>query len=130
MLLGIIGSLIVGAWPAIKTYGISFLWRTEWDPVQEQFGGLVMIWGTVPQLYVQSRRRSPIPWLMTNAQRMDLILPNWRDVMFESLEKTQPVFLVDFEGDVNLAEIKTKAGLTYQLDHRFGGDRYAIYRRK
>ncbi|KGM39109.1 phosphate transporter permease subunit PstC [Aquabacterium sp. NJ1] len=47
LLVGIIGSLIVGAWPAIKAYGISFLWRTEWDPVQEQFGGLVMIYGTL-----------------------------------------------------------------------------------
>lgn len=47
LLLGIIGSLIVGAWPAIRTYGLSFLWRTEWDPVQDQYGGLVMIYGTL-----------------------------------------------------------------------------------
>ncbi|MGH6649334.1 MAG: phosphate ABC transporter permease PstC, partial [Aquabacterium sp.] len=32
LLLAIIGSLIVGAWPAIREYGFSFLWRTEWDP--------------------------------------------------------------------------------------------------
>jgi phosphate transport system permease protein len=52
LLLGIIGSLIVGAWPAIKTYGLSFLWRTEWDPVQEQFGGLVMIYGTLMTSFI------------------------------------------------------------------------------
>ena len=28
-------------------YGLSFLWPTEWDPVQEKFGGLVMIYGTL-----------------------------------------------------------------------------------
>jgi phosphate transport system permease protein len=47
LLLGIIGSLIVGAAPAIKEYGLSFLWRSDWDPVKDQYGGLVMIYGTV-----------------------------------------------------------------------------------
>jgi phosphate transport system permease protein len=47
LLLAIIGSLIVGAWPAIREYGFSFLWRTEWDPVQDSYGGLVMIYGTL-----------------------------------------------------------------------------------
>jgi phosphate transport system permease protein len=47
LLLGIIGSLVVGAMPAIREYGLSFLWRSEWDPVQNSYGGLVMIYGTV-----------------------------------------------------------------------------------
>ena len=47
LLVAIIGSLVVGAWPAIKEYGLSFLWRSEWDPVQDQYGGLVMIYGTL-----------------------------------------------------------------------------------
>jgi len=47
LLLGIIGSLMVGAWPAIHEYGLSFLWRSEWDPVQDSYGGLVMIYGTL-----------------------------------------------------------------------------------
>ncbi len=47
LLLGIIVSLVVGAMPAIREYGFSFLWRTEWDPVQNRYGGLVMIYGTV-----------------------------------------------------------------------------------
>jgi len=47
LLVGIIISLIVGAWPAISKYGLSFLIRTDWDPVTESFGGLVMIYGTV-----------------------------------------------------------------------------------
>lgn len=47
LLAAIIGSLVVGAWPAIKEYGLSFLWRSEWDPVQNQYGGLVMIYGTL-----------------------------------------------------------------------------------
>lgn len=47
LLAGIIGSLVVGAAPAIREYGLSFLWRSDWDPVKEQYGGLVMIYGTV-----------------------------------------------------------------------------------
>jgi phosphate transport system permease protein len=47
LLAAIIGSLLVGAWPAIKEYGLSFLWRSEWDPVQNRYGGLVMIYGTL-----------------------------------------------------------------------------------
>jgi phosphate transport system permease protein len=47
LLFAIIASLVVGAWPAIAEYGLSFLWNTEWDPVQNKFGGLVMIYGTV-----------------------------------------------------------------------------------
>ena len=47
LLIGIIVSLIDGAMPAIREYGLSFLWRSEWDPVQDQYGGLVMIYGTV-----------------------------------------------------------------------------------
>lgn len=47
MLVGIIVSLFIGATPAIREYGISFLWRSDWDPVQEKFGGLVMIYGTL-----------------------------------------------------------------------------------
>ncbi|MGJ7491289.1 phosphate ABC transporter permease PstC [Variovorax sp. ZT4R33] len=47
MLIGILLSLIVGAWPAITKYGLGFLTSTTWDPVQEEYGGLVMIYGTL-----------------------------------------------------------------------------------
>lgn len=47
LLVAIIASLVVGAWPSIKEYGLSFLWRSEWDPVQDSYGGLVMIYGTL-----------------------------------------------------------------------------------
>jgi phosphate transport system permease protein len=47
LLAGIIVSLLIGAWPSIQAYGPRFLWTPEWDPVQERFGGLVMIYGTL-----------------------------------------------------------------------------------
>ena len=47
LLAAILLSLTISAWPAIHKYGLSFLGRTVWDPVQEDFGGLVMIYGTI-----------------------------------------------------------------------------------
>jgi phosphate transport system permease protein len=47
LLAGIILSLVVGAWPSIREYGLPFLWTAQWDPVQEKFGGLIMIYGTL-----------------------------------------------------------------------------------
>ena len=47
ILLAILVSLTVNAWPAIEKYGLGFLASATWDPVQEEFGGLVMIYGTL-----------------------------------------------------------------------------------
>jgi phosphate transport system permease protein len=47
LLAGIIVSLVIGAAPAIQTYGLGFLLRSEWDPVQDRYGGLIMIYGTL-----------------------------------------------------------------------------------
>ena len=47
MLLAILISLTISAWPAIDRYGLGFLASTTWDPVKEEFGGLVMIYGTL-----------------------------------------------------------------------------------
>jgi phosphate transport system permease protein len=47
LLIAIIVSLAMGAWPSIREFGLPFLWTAEWDPVQNKFGGLVMIYGTI-----------------------------------------------------------------------------------
>jgi phosphate transport system permease protein len=52
LLAGIIVSLVIGAAPAIQAYGLSFLVRAEWDPVQNRFGGLVMIYGTLMSSFI------------------------------------------------------------------------------
>lgn len=52
MLIAILASLTVGAWPAISKYGLSFLTSTSWDPVKEEFGGLVMIYGTLMTSFI------------------------------------------------------------------------------
>ena len=43
----IIASLIVGSLPAIHAFGFGFLSSPEWDPVNEKFGALIPIIGTL-----------------------------------------------------------------------------------
>ena len=52
LLAGIILSLVIGAMPAIREYGLSFLWRSDWDPVKNSYGGLVMIYGTLMTSFI------------------------------------------------------------------------------
>lgn len=47
LLLAIIVSLVVGSMPAIHAFGFSFLTSPEWDPVNDQFGALIPIVGTL-----------------------------------------------------------------------------------
>jgi len=47
ILVGIIASLVVGAWPALSHFGPGFITRIEWDPVNDEYGALIAIAGTV-----------------------------------------------------------------------------------
>jgi phosphate transport system permease protein len=44
---GVILSLIIGALPALSTYGASFLVTERWNPVTEKFGALAPVYGTL-----------------------------------------------------------------------------------
>lgn len=52
LLIAILVSLTISAWPAISKYGLGFLTSTHWDPVKEDFGGLVMIYGTLMTSFI------------------------------------------------------------------------------
>ena len=47
ILAAIIVSLAVGSALTLEKYGFSFIWSPDWDPVQEKFGALVPIFGTL-----------------------------------------------------------------------------------
>ncbi len=48
ILLGaIIIELFIGALPAFRQFGLAFVWTELWDPVADQYGALVPIYGTV-----------------------------------------------------------------------------------
>ena len=46
-LMGIIISLFINAWPAFQKFGLGFVWRVEWDVVNEEFGAAIAIVGTL-----------------------------------------------------------------------------------
>ena len=46
-LVGIIASLFINAWPIFEKFGLQFIWRVEWDVVNEQFGAAIAIVGTL-----------------------------------------------------------------------------------
>jgi phosphate transport system permease protein len=47
LLAAILVSLVIGSELTLKKYGFSFIWSDAWDPVQEDFGALVPIFGTL-----------------------------------------------------------------------------------
>ena len=47
ILSGIIFSLVYGSWPAMRTFGFSFLYEESWNPVTEKFGAIAPIYGTI-----------------------------------------------------------------------------------
>src|SRR2546430_9380825 len=47
LLILLVEGLGSAAWLSIRTFGLGFLWSSEWDPVQYHFGALPAIWGTL-----------------------------------------------------------------------------------
>ena len=47
LLAAIVVSLVIGSQLTLEKYGLGFLWSAEWDPVKEDFGALVPIYGTL-----------------------------------------------------------------------------------
>ena len=44
---GVIIALIIGAWPALSTFGFGFVATEVWNPVTDKFGALAPIYGTI-----------------------------------------------------------------------------------
>lgn len=64
LLLGIMFTLFQAAWPAIVHGGFSFLLRSEWNPVEDQFGALPFIFGTAITSFIAILIASPISVLV------------------------------------------------------------------
>ncbi|GHD78318.1 phosphate ABC transporter permease subunit PstC [Vogesella fluminis] len=52
LLVGILISLVIGAMPSIRHFGWGFLTSTEWDPVSENYGAVVPIFGTLVTSFI------------------------------------------------------------------------------
>jgi phosphate transport system permease protein len=52
VLAGLIASLMIGAWPAFKEFGPAFITTVEWDPVNDKYGALIAIVGTLATSFI------------------------------------------------------------------------------
>lgn len=52
MLGGIIVFLIIFFWLSIQKFGLAFLWTKEWDALNDIYGALVLIYGTLVTLFI------------------------------------------------------------------------------
>jgi phosphate transport system permease protein len=49
---GVIVALMAGAWPALRTFGLTFLFDESWNPVTERFGAIAPIYGTIVTAFI------------------------------------------------------------------------------
>ncbi len=49
---GLFIELLSGSWLSIRTFGLSFLWTSEWNPVTDKYGALPLIYGTVISSFI------------------------------------------------------------------------------
>ena len=47
LLVAITAVVTVRAWPAYRQFGLSFLWRQQWNPITDSYGALPLVYGTV-----------------------------------------------------------------------------------
>ncbi|MGV8899657.1 MAG: phosphate ABC transporter permease subunit PstC [Burkholderiaceae bacterium] len=52
VLMGIVASLMIGAWPALHEFGLPFVTSIEWDPVNDKYGALIAIFGTLVTSFI------------------------------------------------------------------------------
>jgi phosphate transport system permease protein len=52
LMIVLLTQLFVSALPAIKRFGLSFLWTSTWDPVAEVYGAAPMIFGTLASSFI------------------------------------------------------------------------------
>jgi phosphate transport system permease protein len=75
LLVGIIVQLVVGAWPAMKEFGLGFLWTSEWDPDKDRYGGLAMVYGTLMTSFLALLIAVPVSFGI--ALFLTELSPNW-----------------------------------------------------
>jgi phosphate transport system permease protein len=76
VLLGaIIIALVRGAWPALHTFGFSFLVNESWNPVTENFGAIAPIYGTVVTSFIAMLIAVPVGLFI--AMFLTELCPKW-----------------------------------------------------
>jgi phosphate transport system permease protein len=61
VLLGLITWKVLDlAWPAIQEFGASFIWTDAWDPVENVYGALAFIYGTLVSAFIALLLATPL----------------------------------------------------------------------
>lgn len=60
LLIAVIGSLVYSALPAIKAFGFGFFFNNEWNPIEENFGALAFVFGTIATSFLAVLLATPI----------------------------------------------------------------------
>ncbi|NDU86190.1 MAG: phosphate ABC transporter permease PstC, partial [Ferrovum sp.] len=72
---GILLSLVVTSAPSIKAFGLPFLWSDDWDPVRDQYGALIPVYGTLVSSLVALLIAVPVSFGI--AIFLTEMSPNW-----------------------------------------------------
>jgi phosphate transport system permease protein len=72
---GVIVSLISGSLPALRTFGLGFLFSERWNPVTEIFGALPAIYGTIITSFIAMLIAVPVGLLI--AFFLTELCPQW-----------------------------------------------------
>ncbi len=75
VLTGIMVSLVIGAWPAFREFGWAFITTVEWDPVNDKYGALIAIAGTLATSFIALLIAFPLSFGI--ALFLTEICPNW-----------------------------------------------------
>jgi phosphate transport system permease protein len=75
LLSGVIISLIEGSIPALKTFGLGFIFSQRWNPVTENFGALPAIYGTVLTSFIAMLIAVPVGLMI--AFFLTELCPQW-----------------------------------------------------
>ena len=75
VLVGIIISLVIGAAPAFQEFGLAFVTTVEWDPVNDKYGALIAIVGTLITSFIALIIAFPISFGI--ALFLTEICPSW-----------------------------------------------------
>jgi phosphate transport system permease protein len=68
-------SLVTGGWQALAKFGPAFLWTESWNPVKEEFGALVPIYGTLVTSFIAML--IGVPLSLGIAMFLTEICPGW-----------------------------------------------------
>ena len=74
-LIAILISLVITSMPSLKAFGFGFLFSDDWDPVREQFGAMIPIYGTLVSSLIAMLIAVPISFGI--AVFLTEMAPNW-----------------------------------------------------